>query len=118
MLAEPYAVDEEEVGIDDFAWRVPAEHAQEQGDEPLDDEGVALGREMKQSVAVVSDDPHPALASLDEVVIGLIARIERLHVIAQVDEQLVFVHPVGEVGKLGYHLILNFVDGHGYLFFL
>jgi hypothetical protein len=70
---------------------------------------------MEQSIAIVGMNPHPALASLNEVVVGLVARLKGLHVIAQVDEQLIFVHPIGEVGELLNHLFLQFVDRFHFL---
>ena len=106
------AVDEVKVGGEYLVGRVAAEHADEQGDDALHDERVALRREVYRAVAPVGLQPDAALAAVYEVALGLVALVERLLLVAQVDEQLVLVHPVGEVGELCYHLVLCFVDGH------
>ena len=50
--------------------------------------------------------------SADGVLFGLILGIKRLKLAAEVDKQLVFVHPVGEVLELFYYFVLCFVDCH------
>ena len=50
------------------------------------------------------------MAAIDEVLLGFIFCVEGLEVVAQVDEHLIFIHPVGEAFKLFYYFVLLFVD--------
>ena len=117
MVLKADALDEIKVGVKDFLRRMPAQHAYQQRYYALNYERVALRREVYLAVHVVRLQPHAALAAVNEVVLGLILVVELLQVIAQVNQQLVLVHPVGKVSKLLYYLVLCFVYCHNlYLF--
>ena len=118
MVSQHYAVDEKEVGIDNFLRGMPAEHTQEKGYQPLHDESVTLRFESEQPVLVVGMYPHTALATVDEVVLRFVFFLQWLHAGTKVDEQLIFVHPVGEVGEFLHHFVLQFVYGHYFVKFL
>ena len=122
MVAQPDALDEIQVGVEDFLWCVSVEHTDEQGDDAFHDEGVALCREHDFAIHKVGLQPHTALATVNQVALCLVPLVERWLLVAQVDEQLVFVHPVGEVGEFFDHLVLQFVDCHDvmlvFVFFL
>ena len=64
----------------------------------------AIGRQR-------SRQPYAALAAVDEVLFGLVALRQRLLVVAEVDEQLVFIHPIIEVVEFLDDLVLDGVDG-------
>ena len=81
-------------------------HTDEQGDDALDDERVALRLEVHLPVDEVGLQPHTALAALDQVGIRLVGFVQGSLFIAQVDEQLVSVHPVVEVTELGDDFVL------------
>ena len=115
MVSQPYAVDEKQVGIKDFLRSMTTQDTKQQGDESFDYQSITLGLEKEQTVVVVSMYPHAALTTIDKVALGLKFLFQRLHVVAQVDEQLVFVHPVGEVGEFLHHLVLQCFYAHGFV---
>ena len=88
-----------------------AHHLDEQADDTLHDEGITLGLEVHQSLRIVGLQPHTALASLNQVLFGLVLLIQWGLVVAQVDEQLVTVHPVVQFAELFDDFVLQFVDG-------
>ena len=96
MFAESDALNEIEVGIQNFLWSMTAENTDEQRNDTFHDKCIALGREPQLIVAVVGLQPHPTLTAVDEVAFGLVFLIQRLLFITQVDEQLIAVHPVIE----------------------
>jgi len=91
---------------------VSAEHLYEQCYYALHDERVALRSECYHVAVVVGLQPHTALAAVYQVLFRLVTLVQRLEVVAQVDEHLIPVHPVGESGKLLYHLVLCFIYCH------
>ena len=109
MVLQSDGVDEVEVGVENLLRRGVAEHADEQGHDALHDEGVALGGEVEAPVAVVGMQPHAALAAVNQVLLGLVLLGQGLLVVAQVNEQLVAVHPVVEAGELVYDFVLSVV---------
>ena len=114
VFLEADAVDEIEVGIEDLGRRVAAEHADEQGHDAAHDEGVAFGAEGDGAVGLlVGSEPYAALATVDEVLLNLVGCREGFLFVAQVDEELVAVHPVVEVLELLDDVVLYLVDGHG-----
>lgn len=110
MLAQTDLLDEIEVGIEDLLRRVAADHADEQRDDALGDERVAIGGEDEAAIGVVALQPHAALTTLDEVLLVLVLLVQRLEVVAQVDQHLILVHPVGKLVELLDDLVLQFVD--------
>ena len=72
VFAQAYLFDEVEVGIKNLLWRMVAEDADEQGDNALDNQGVALCLKVdKAGGSEVGGQPHTALATLDEVLLRL-----------------------------------------------
>ena len=49
---------------------VPVEHLDEQGDDAFNDDGIGIGGVKYFAVFFLGVEPHPALASLDEVMGG------------------------------------------------
>lgn len=117
VLLQADAGDEVEVGGKNFVRRVPGEHLDEQGDDTLYNESVALGLEDDFAVLFVGLQPYAALAAFYQVLVGFVAFIESWLFVAQVDEQLVAVHPVVEVTEFGDDFVLHFVDCHIYCLF-
>ena len=116
MLLQTDLLDEVEVGIEYLLRRMIAQHADQQGHDALDDERVTLGGEADFAVGIVGLQPYPALAAVDQVLLGLVLVVERRLFVAQVYQQLLLVHPVVETGELIYDLVLNLVDGHVFLY--
>ena len=113
VIAKANTLDEIEVGIENFLWRMVAENADEEGDDALDDQGVALGAEMHEAFGCeVGNEPHAALATVDEVLFGLLALGKGLLLRTEVDEELVAIHPVVEIAELFDDFVLYFVDSH------
>ena len=110
MIAQSDLVDEIKVGIEDLLRRVIAQHLDEQGDDALHDQRIAVGGEHQPAIHHVALEPHAALTAVDEVLLGLIFIVEGFEVIAQVNQHLVLVHPVVEVAELSHHLVLQFIN--------
>ena len=109
MLPKSYPIDEIEVGINDFLWCMATDNTNEQGNNSLRYECVGIGSEHEFAILHVALQPHAALTALYKVLLCLVFRVQFLQIVAQVDEHLIFVHPVGEIGKLTDYLILKFV---------
>ena len=112
MLLEAYLFDEVEVGIGDVFGSAAGENPDQEADDALDDEGVALGLEHETVFGLIGVEPYAALTALDEVVVGLVLLGQGFLLTAEVDEELVLVHPVVEFAELLDNLVLYFVDGH------
>ena len=93
MLPETYLVNEIEVGIQDFLWRMSRQHTDEQADNAFHDKGIAFGGKMNHflflSVTVtvsrlhqLRNKPYAALATVDEVLLRLVFLVQRLLFIA------------------------------------
>ena len=81
MVAEAYLFDEVEVGIEYFAGCMVAEDMDEEGNDALHDESVAVGGEDEMAVlGGVALYPHAALTAVDEVLFRLVFRVERFEV--------------------------------------
>lgn len=76
VLLQADAGDEVEVGGKNFVRRVPGEHLDEQGDDTLYNESVALGLEDDFAVLFVGLQPYAALAAFYQVLVGFVAFIE------------------------------------------
>ena len=117
VLFEANLLDEVEVGIGNLFGGMAREDLHQKAYDTLHDEGIALGLEHEATVHLVGLQPYAALASLDEVAVGLVLLGQRLLLTAEVDEELVLVHPVVQFAELLNNLVLYFVDGH-FLFLL
>ena len=82
MLAQSYPVDEVEVGVEDLLGCVPADDADEQRDDALHDECVAVGGEEELAASLVALQPHAALAAVDEVLLGFVFLVELVELVA------------------------------------
>ena len=113
MVLQTDTVDEVKVGIENLAWRMSANHLNKQGDDTLNDKGVAVGCEHQLSVVGhIALHPYTTLTAVYEVLLGFILRVEWLKFATQVNQQLVLVHPVCEVLKLLNDFVLYFVYSH------
>ena len=102
-------------------WCMVAEYPYEQCYDTFYDQCIALRAEMDYSRLQTSvsrllykfrHQPHPALAAVNQVLFRFIFLVERFLFIAQIDEQLILVHPVVEACELLYDLVLNLVNCH------
>ena len=109
MLFQSDTVDEVKVGIENLLRRMSAQHPHQQVHNTFYNQRVAFGAEHDPSFPVVGLQPHPALATVYQVLFGLVLFGERFLPTAHVDEQLVFVHPVIEAAELINDLVLYFV---------
>ena len=96
MVFQAYAVDEIQVGVHYLLWSVSAQHPYKQCHDAFHYQCVALGCEVQLSVHIVALQPHTALTTVDEVALRLVFLVQWLLLVAEVDEQLVFVHPIVE----------------------
>ncbi len=112
MVFKSYPVNEIQVGVEDFLRRMSAEHTYKQSYYALDDKRVAFRRQFNPAVNIVGLQPYAALTAVDKVALGLVFLVQRFLFVAQINEQLILVHPVGEVGELFDHLVLSFVYSH------
>ena len=87
-----------------------AQHTDEEGDDTLYDERIAIGSEYELAIYIIALQPYAALTAVDKVLLVLVFLIERSQLVAQVNEHLIFVHPVGEILKLLYYFILQFIN--------
>ena len=110
MVAQPNSVDEVEVGIDDVLWLLSTEHPDEHRHDALDDDGVAVGTIGDHTVAVLCVEPQAALASVNEIVGGLLALVERFKRVSQINDVGIAVHPVVHVTELLYYFVLQLID--------
>ena len=65
MLLEAYLFYEVEVGIGDVFGCVAGENLDQEADDTLDDEGVALGLEHETAFGLIGMEPYAALTALD-----------------------------------------------------
>ena len=77
MFFETDLVDVGEGGIGDFLWGAVGKHADQQVDDALGDDGVAVGAENQFPVRKLGVQPHLRLASRDEVLLILILRVNQ-----------------------------------------
>ena len=114
MLLEADGFDKIEVSINNLFGSMAGEDLNQEADDTLDDEGITLGLKYEAAVHLVGLQPNAALTALDEIAVGLVLLGQRLLLTAEVDEELVLVHPVVEFAELLDNLVLYFVDGHGF----
>ena len=118
VLLEAYLVDELEVGSKDVLWRLSVKGANEEADNALGDNGVAVGTEPQEAVAMFAAQPYPALAAFDEVALGFVFFVNDGAFFAEVDDVGVFVEPFVESGEFVDDVLFDFLDGHVICFFL
>lgn len=82
----------------------------EEGDDTLYDERIAIGSENELAIYIIALQPYAALTAVDKVLLVLVFLVERSQLVAQVNEHLILVHPVGEILELLYYFILQFIN--------
>ena len=87
-----------------------AQHSNQKGDDSLYDEGITIGCKYELAILVVALQPYAALTAVDKVLLVLVFLIERSQLVAQINEHLILVHPVGEILELLYYFILQFIN--------
>ena len=115
MLLQSNLFYEVEIGIENLLRRMAAEHTNQQRDDALHDQCIALSLKVNDAVGKVCHKPHTALATVNEVLLRLVLLVKRFQFIAQIYQQLVLVHPVVKAGELLNNLVLYFVNAHLYL---
>ena len=87
------------------------EDADDEADQTLDNHGITVAGEVDEvrGLVVVGLNPYAALAAFDEVLRRLVLLGEGFQIVAQLDEHLIFVHPVVEGTEVLDNLILCFV---------
>ena len=94
MLMKTDSVDEIKVGIENLLRSATAECAHQQRYDAFHDYCVAVGLECDYAVGIVSLKPHAALTSFNYVVGCFVALVKRRHLVAQVDDICVAIHPI------------------------
>ena len=104
---------EMEVGIQDVVGCLVVQHTDEQGDYALHDECITLCLEVNLPFGCeVCLQPNSALATINEVALHFVLFGQRFLFTAEVDEHLIFVHPIIETFKLFDDLLLYFFYRH------
>lgn len=112
VITEAYALDEVEVGIENLLGSMVAEYADEQCHNALDDECIALGLEVNEALGrKVGGKPYATLAAFDEVLLSLGALGKWLLLRTEVNEELVFIHPIIEVVEFLDDIVLYLING-------
>ena len=106
MLLQAYLLDEIQVGIQNLVRGMVGHHLDEQGDDAFYDQGITLGLELQATVLNIALEPYAALAAIDQVLFVLVFLVQWLLVTTQIDQQLVFVHPIIEVSEFLDDLVL------------
>ena len=113
MLLEADDIDEAEVGVEYVFGCLSVEDADKECDDAFGYYGIAVGGEVEKAVVTVAAaEPYPALAALDEVVVGFVFFVDGGAFFSEFDEVAVFVKPFVEVGKFVNDLLFYFLDGH------
>ncbi len=116
VLLQPDRVDEVEVGCENLLRRAAVEYADEQRDDALGDDGIAVGRIVDLAPFEPCVDPNPRLTAVDEVAVGAVRRVDRRQCVAQFDQIVVFVEPVVEDRELADDFVLNLIHWLNLLF--
>ena len=93
-----------------------AEHSDKKCDDALHYQRITLSLEHQFPVFIVCLNPHATLAAFDEVALRLVLFVKRFQFVAQINKQLIFIHPVFEAREFLYHFVLQFIDCHIFLF--
>ena len=134
MLLQSNLLDEVEVGIQNLLRRMAAEHPDQQTYNALYDHRIALSLKVNDNTSRFSavlcqqalpsfggaggglrHQPHATLATVNQVLLRLELLVKRLQIVAQINQQLVLVHPVVKAGELLNDLVLYLVYAHFYL---
>ena len=84
-----------------------------QGDYSLYNESIALGAEKDLAIDKIGLQPHSALATLDEVVVGLVLVGQRLLFTTKVYEQLITVESIIKIVEFqDYFILYIFYSSH------
>ena len=110
MVFQTNLLYEIEVGIHNLGWGMTAQYTDEEGDDALYDERIAVGCEYELAIYIIALQPYAALTAIDEFLLILVFLVESSQLVAQVNEHLILVHPVGEILELLYHFILQFIN--------
>ena len=109
MFLQSNLIYEVKIGIEDLLGGMVREHTDKQGDNAFHDQGIALSLEMNLPLLKIRLQPHPTLTTVYQVLLRLVLFFQRFLSVAQVNEQLLLVHPVVETTEFLYNLVLNLV---------
>ena len=112
MLFKADNVDKVQVGIEYVFGCLAVECAYQQGNNPLGDDGVAVGGKKQTSVSVLAAEPNAALAALYEVALCFFFLVDDGAVLAKLNKVAVLVQPLVEVGELVDDLFFYFLYCH------
>ena len=118
MFPQTNLLNEIKVGIKYILRRLVVEHTKQQGHNALNYQCIALGLELHLAIHQVCLKPHTALATVYQVLLGLVLHRQFRLVAAHVYEQLITVHPVVKVLELFNYLVLYLVYCHNAYFSL
>ena len=83
MVFQTNLLYEIEIGIHNLGWGMTAQHTNQEGDDSLYDEGIAIGCKHELAILVVALQPYAALAAVDEVLLVLVFLVERSQLVAR-----------------------------------
>ena len=112
MVAQSDAFNEIEVSGVNLVGTVVVHHLQHKGDESFHDEGIAVGTEVELAILLFAENPNATLATVYQVLLGLVSIGKRRLLLAEVNQHLIAIHPIVQRGELFNYFVLGFVDGH------
>ena len=74
-----------------------AQYTDEEGDDTLYDERIAIGSEYELAIYIIALQPYAALTAVDKVLLVLVVLLEVCQFIPLLNELMILVHPVGKV---------------------
>ena len=87
-----------------------ADYPNQKRDNAFHNQRIAVGSKHQFTVRIIALKPHSALAAVNNILFCLIFFVQIAQLVAQIDEQLVTVHPVVKVDKLGYYFLLRLIN--------
>src|SRR5690606_1629147 len=100
------------IRIDDVLRPLVVEGPNQDGDDPLGDDGIAVRGKVQPVPIELSMYPYPALASLYQVVVRFVPLLYQGQGFSQFDHILIALHPVVEHGEFIYDIVLYFLYCH------
>ncbi len=116
MLLDANLVDVSEVTGQDLLRGMSRQHTNEQVDDAFRDDRIAVGAEKQFTVVHLRMEPHLRLATGNQVRIILILRVDEGQALPQLNNIIVFVHPVVEQLKFFNDFAFRFCNAaHSYI---
>ena len=110
MILQTNLLYEIEISIHNLCWSMTAQHANQESDDALHDKRITIGSKDELTIYIFTLQPNTTLTTVDKVLLVLIFLFERSQLIAQINEHLILVHPVGKILELLNYFILQIIN--------